>query len=234
MTWWRTSTTILLTLWLLPLTMLAQDAREEGFIPLIGIPGLDGGGYNINNYLNILYVLAISVAAFLAVLRLVLAGFKYMFTDVVPQKDQAKRDIRGALVGLLVVLGAVLILNTINPQLTNLNALNLDEVSAPIFQYVETIPSPGSRRQGAAEEAQCAADGNTFIRFGGRNQDFVCCRSAADHPRCANAIQAAGNTPTETTRRFTSEAEASAFATACGGTYESPRARVYIAVCPIP
>ncbi|MAZ30075.1 hypothetical protein CL655_02205 [bacterium] len=128
----------------LPAITLAQDARKEGFVPLIGIPGLDSSGYTTENYVNIIYVLAISTAAFIAVLRLILAGLKYMITDVVPQKQQAKDDIRTALVGLLIVLGAVLILNTINPQLTRLSALDLERVTAPIFERVVVIPDPSS------------------------------------------------------------------------------------------
>ena len=127
---------------LLPLLALAQEVAE--FVPLIGIPGLtDPSGYTTELYINILYVLAISIAAFLAVIKLILAGLKYMLTDVVPQKEGAKQDIRTALIGLFIVLTAVLILSTINPQLTNLTALDtLDGISTAVLtQRVETVPS---------------------------------------------------------------------------------------------
>lgn len=126
---------ILCLLSLAPTVLRAQDAseqldlRKEGFVPLIGIPGLDATGYNVNEYVNILYILAISIAAFLAVVRLIFAGLKYMFTDVVPTKSSAKKEIRNAFLGLLIVVGAVLILNTINPQLTTLTALNFEAVN---------------------------------------------------------------------------------------------------------
>lgn len=121
--WYATLCTLLVAY---PWLVLAQS---DGFVPLIGIPGLSATEYNIGGYVNALYILAISVAAFLVVAKLILAGFKYMLTDVVPQKEEAKKDIQGALTGLLIVLGAVLILETINPQLTQLNVLNLSGVN---------------------------------------------------------------------------------------------------------
>lgn len=137
---------VLLTLTVLPLVGFAQfseDARDSGFVPLVGIPGLDARGYNVNEYINALYVLSISVAAFLVVLRLILAGLQYMFSDIVTNKEAAKKDIRNAFVGLFIVVGAVIILNTINPQLTNLTALSdIREVTVELQNQprVESIP----------------------------------------------------------------------------------------------
>jgi hypothetical protein len=54
----------------------------------------------------------------LAVLKITIAGVKYMLSDVVTSKESAKKDIQGALFGLLIVLAAVIILNTINPSLS--------------------------------------------------------------------------------------------------------------------
>ena len=103
---------LFLSLLLLPVVSLAQ------FEPLVGIPGLDDPTTDINSYINILYALSISVAALLAVIKIIVAGVKYMLSDVVTSKSEAKSDIQGALIGLLVVISAVLILNVINPQLT--------------------------------------------------------------------------------------------------------------------
>lgn len=98
------------------------------FIPLVGIPGVDpnspdGLGY----YINAIYRLSISLAALLAVVKIVIAGAKYMLDDIVTHKEEAKQDIWGAIMGLLVILGAVLILTTINSDLTNTNLL-IDKV----------------------------------------------------------------------------------------------------------
>jgi len=76
------------------------------------------------DYVNALYRIAISIAAMLVVIRLIWAGVQYMLSEVVTSKEKAKKDIQGALLGLLIVLGAVTILNTINPKITNTNILN--------------------------------------------------------------------------------------------------------------
>ncbi|MEK7186779.1 MAG: hypothetical protein AAB690_00430, partial [Patescibacteria group bacterium] len=61
--------------------------------------------------------LAIAVAAVLAVVRIIFAGIKYMSTEAFQSKGEAKTDIQNAVWGLLLAIGAYLILNTINPNL---------------------------------------------------------------------------------------------------------------------
>lgn len=92
-----------------PLTAGAQSTLVN-----IGVdPNADFSGY-----LNTLYAIAIAVAALLAVLKIVIAGVKYMTSDIVTNKADAKRDIQGAIFGLLIVMSAMLILTIINPALT--------------------------------------------------------------------------------------------------------------------
>lgn len=96
--------------------IFAPLAVSAQFVPMVGIPGVSAEG-GVGSYINALYRLAISVAAFLAVIRLIMAGVKYMMTDVIPNKQSAKADIKNSLLGLLIVIGAALILQTINPNL---------------------------------------------------------------------------------------------------------------------
>jgi Type IV secretion system pilin len=102
----------------LPATTHAGD-----FVNLVGVPGLSGNptGGGLNDYINALYRLSISIAALLAVIKIVIAGAKYMLSDIVTHKEDAKKDIQGALIGLLIVIGAIIILNTVNSDLTNLD-----------------------------------------------------------------------------------------------------------------
>jgi hypothetical protein len=95
----------------IPTTVFAQNY-------LVGIPGVDQGAGNFDAYIQAVYVMFISIAALLAVVKIIIAGLKYMFTDIVPQKTDAKKDIQGAVFGLLIVMSAVLILTVINPELT--------------------------------------------------------------------------------------------------------------------
>lgn len=137
--------TSILTLFL-PIAVFAQTT----YTPLVGIPGVNPSS-DFDGYINSLYALSISIAALLAVIKIVIAGVKWMTTDVVTSKGDAKKDIQGALIGLLIVLAAVLILTVINPNLTKVD-LTLDNPAtlalpagsvggAPVFtEPINTIP----------------------------------------------------------------------------------------------
>jgi hypothetical protein len=118
---------------LLPFITLAGGGT--GFTPLIGIPGIQETG-DINSYVNALYGLAISIAALIAVVKIVIAGAKYMMDDIVTRKSEAKEDIKNSLIGLLIIIGAWIILATVNSDLTNLS-LNTERAftdqSVPAF-----------------------------------------------------------------------------------------------------
>ncbi len=100
----------------------ALALANEPFVPIVGIPGVSATP-DFNSYVNALYLLSISLAALLAVVKIILAGVQWMFSDVVTDISLAKQNIRGALIGLLIVMSAVLVLRTINPDLTTLKAL---------------------------------------------------------------------------------------------------------------
>jgi len=111
---------IVLLFVLLPEPVSAQTT----FRSIVDIPGISDDAEVTNNfglYINALYIFAITVGAMLAVLKLVAAGVKYMFSDIVTNKEAAKSDIKGALLGLLIVIGAVVVLNTVNTDLTRVD-----------------------------------------------------------------------------------------------------------------
>ena len=115
----------LVAILLLPAVSLAQ------FQPLVGIPGItDPSNISFDTYINILYAMSISIAALLAVIKIIIAGVKYMLSDLVSSKSEAKSDIQGALIGLLIVVSAVLILTVINPDLVR-SSLFLSAVDRP-------------------------------------------------------------------------------------------------------
>ncbi len=126
---------------LLPVVTLAQ---QNAFTPLVGVPGLSGSGTNFNTYINALYALSISVAGLLAVIKIIIAGVKYMLTDIVTSKEEAKSDMRGALIGLLIVVSAVVILNQINPQLTQSNLFLSPASRAPASGTAATVGGGGA------------------------------------------------------------------------------------------
>lgn len=106
--------TLALLVLVAPTLIFAQNTPTS----LINLPVSPQPGENgFSAYINLLYALSISAAALLAVIKIIIAGVKYMLTDVVTSKGDAIREIKGALLGLLLIIGAVLILTVINPKL---------------------------------------------------------------------------------------------------------------------
>lgn len=106
-------------------TIVPHLAFGQGMDTFQQLPFWDGS--SSTSYIEALYKLAIAAAAVLVVLRLIWAGVQYMLSEVVTSKKQAKEDIQNALLGLVIILGAVTLLTTINPQLTNLNVIGTAE-----------------------------------------------------------------------------------------------------------
>lgn len=123
-----------------PAILFAADTPT--YNPLVGLPGFDdeilGAETNFNDYINALYAIAIAIAALLAVIKVIIAGVKWMLTDIVTSKEEAKKDIKGALLGLIIVLSAVLILTVINPNLVSVD-LNKTVIGD---EYVPPPPPP--------------------------------------------------------------------------------------------
>ncbi len=157
---------------LLPILALAQAAPLV-YKPLVGVPGLNGST-NFGDYINALYGLSIAVAALMAVIKIIIAGVKYMLSDVVTSKQEAIGDIKGSLLGLGVVISAVLVLTIINPQLTKTEIFidpnynpqsNVPTSTASIipintpgrfggYYYRETHPDPGFQQTCEATPGQ--------------------------------------------------------------------------------
>jgi hypothetical protein len=121
---------ILLTVTFILLAPCVVFAQQK-YSPLVTIPGVtDGGGQGFGAYVNFLYAAAIGIGAFLAVIKIIIAGVKYMTTDVINSKSNAKGEITGALLGLLLILGAYMILNIINPKLVS-PTVNFQQIPTP-------------------------------------------------------------------------------------------------------
>jgi len=139
--------TLILTTVLTTPLMVGAASDGQDFVPLVGIPfvdefNIDENSPGLSGYVNSLYRAAIIVAAVLAVAKIVIAGVQYMITDIGTQKGQAKKTIRGAVFGLLLVIGAVLVLETINPTLTSLNSLSgLQGITGTQEQVTVSLPS---------------------------------------------------------------------------------------------
>jgi len=123
---------------------------------LAPLPGLDGADQTIDTqksdtnpcpfgkYLNIMIKLFFGIAGVLAVVMIVMGGIEYMTSELVSSKEAGKESIRNALLGLLLALGAWLILNTLNPDLLNICLNTLPTAEITIQPETETTPWTGT------------------------------------------------------------------------------------------
>ncbi len=99
---------------------------------LVPLPGF-GSSINTNttsvgSYLGIILKIAIALAGVLAVVMIVVGGIQYMSTDSMGEKAGGKERMTNAILGLLMALGSYALLNTINPDLLNIN-ININKVT---------------------------------------------------------------------------------------------------------
>ena len=160
----------LIALALLPSFTLAQ------YQPLVGLPGIGTDTSSFDAYIETIYAVTITVAAMLAVIKIVIAGVKYMTTDIVTSKGDAKADIRGAILGLLVVLAAVLIIEVINPDINDVN-LTLTTQAPP--RAPANIPTA---LQTAVQNIQAVCDSDPDINCVTQRCDYF------DSPESLGAI----------------------------------------------
>lgn len=77
--------------------------------------------YELGDYINKIFQLAISILGILSVIMIIVAGVEYMTVESIYGKSAAKQRIIGAVTGLMLSLGIFVILHTINPQLLQIN-----------------------------------------------------------------------------------------------------------------
>ncbi|MBU3913296.1 MAG: pilin [Nanoarchaeota archaeon] len=110
------------------------------------IPGIDTpttSGTPLSVFLNYAYSFAIFIGAGLAFILLIWAGIKYITSKGNPDKlTDARQQITASIIGLTIILGSYMILNTINPQLVELNfpAISINAPGIDIPSQINTSP----------------------------------------------------------------------------------------------
>ena len=148
------------------------------FVPLAGIPGLTTtrlNDLNLPGLLQTLYKLAITVGALIAVFQITLAGFKYMGSEVITSKEEARNDISSSLLGLLIILSTALILKTISGDLS-LDIFNgapvvnmsggpdpTDTTSRGELPPTPTASNPQCEADGRMEAMRCPQDKRVYL-----------------------------------------------------------------------
>lgn len=147
---------VLIPLFLAPLTVFAGDSATYNLMAPIG--NTLTGSVDLSTYLQGAVKVIIGLAGVLAVLMLVICGIKTMGNPSVAAKSEAKECIANAIFGLLLALGAWMLLNTINPQILS-GDLSMGNVAPPVSAPAgapQTLPpgiyqaSPGTSCQPVA------------------------------------------------------------------------------------
>lgn len=78
---------------------------------------------DLATFLNNAFRIALSVGAILAVLRIGWAGYLYIASDLWTKKERGREILQDVALGLLLLLAVYIILNQINPDILNLDAV---------------------------------------------------------------------------------------------------------------
>lgn len=206
----------------------APGVGQGQFVPLTSLPGLDDiqgqGQSDLAGFFNQLYRILIGVAAVLAVLQIMRAGFKYMTSSAsVSGNKEAKDLIQESLLGLLLVLSPVIVFGIINPDILRLS-LDLSALQPrEVEPLQDSVTDPGSGnftgpnqvlwssngdRQQAAQRCQassgfiyyeCAGPGRTNIRSVSASQQ--CAQNETNWNICS-AGQGAPMNPQECSAKY--------------------------------
>jgi hypothetical protein len=142
-----------------------SSAESSSYIPLtdigsfekIGSSPLVSGGGVLGTLFNQAFYAMLAVAIALAIFMIIRGGYSYiMSADSGDAKTSAKNKIQAAFGGLLLALGAVVILQFINPEILKVEF---------VFPKLE-------KPQEAAEANELAHSGQDFITFSGPVQNI--------------------------------------------------------------
>lgn len=118
--------TSIVTLCVGTLVAIAADSDYKLLAPIPQFGEVYKTG-QIGEYVNAIIKLAIVISAVLAVVMITIGGFKYMTSESMGLKEEGKKNIQNAFLGIIILSASYLILNTINPALLNFD-LNIRPV----------------------------------------------------------------------------------------------------------
>lgn len=120
----------------------AEVVSAIDYTPLAPLPGVtEAAASNLPEYLVAIFKLTLGLAAVLAVIQITIGGVEYMSTDAISGKEDGKERITQAIYGLILAIGAWLILNTVNPRILTFS-LNPTPIQAPQETSTTTPNTP--------------------------------------------------------------------------------------------
>ncbi|MCR4278356.1 MAG: pilin [bacterium] len=127
----------------------SQTATTSNIVPPtlnVPIPGLElgvpvqQGKYLIlpflSQYISAVYRYLTGIAVVTAAIMVMYGGFKYIVASTGAQVESGKKTIVDATVGLILILGAYTILNTLNPNLLKLDAIKVEGIRPDPMSYL--------------------------------------------------------------------------------------------------
>lgn len=115
------------------------------------------------DYIAGVYNYAISIAAVVAGIMILIGGLQYLTAGDSGRVGEAKERITNAVLGLLLALSTYLILQTINPKTTTLKAIQIVQIKSVPFEFAEGGDTENDIDPGpyAAPNIYCPKTGGT-------------------------------------------------------------------------
>jgi len=181
---------------LAPLPGVGVTCTQDNSVPPKTIcvhtaPICDANGKNctqtsaFGNYLNTMISLTIGICAVLAIIMIIMGGIQYMTSELVSGKEEGRKKVTQAILGLLLALGAYAILNTINPDLVNIGLGNLKSQTITVTYFGLSPHQAGGTQSSVLTAVVCphsggsaeiptivsSMSGNITYRWGGYGQN---------------------------------------------------------------
>lgn len=150
-----------------------------------------GENSKLGDYLNIMIRIFIGVCAVLAVMMIVVGGLEWMTSGLVSTKEEGIHRMTGAVLGLLLALGAWTILNQINPDLlkTDLASLTTQTVAVTLDQQIKSYSGQGKCEPVSNPASACSPENLSRAGFpNGTHASSVCNGESAGNPNLASGV----------------------------------------------
>lgn len=141
-----------------PVFAQAPTAPDAQPIPItLGVPiGATRQVSGIAEYINLGYRYLVSVILVVAIIMVVWGGFRYLLGSAnIGNVQRGKEIIRDAVVGMLLVIGAFVILNTVNPQTVALRDLDLSQIIGQGAALDRAASGAGAQSVECQTDADC-------------------------------------------------------------------------------
>lgn len=117
------------------------NAQAQPYTLLVDTLPLVGQSTTLDVYVPAAFRIAMGVSAVLAFVMITFGGIMYATTDAISGKEDGRRFITNAVIGLLLVIGSYAILYTINPEMLSFNFSRFDAIKIePALPSAEATP----------------------------------------------------------------------------------------------